>query len=48
MPPRDVELQVTTNKPGQEVTGRQLRPYAFETIGAITLETGDFVVAIKL
>jgi hypothetical protein len=48
MPPRDGELQITTIPIGQEITGKLFRPYAFETVGAHSLDTGAFAVAIKL
>ena len=48
MPTMNGELQITTNKLGQEVTGKLFRPYAFETVGAISLDTGVVAVAIKL
>ena len=48
MPTMNGELQITTPKPGQEITGKLFRPYAFETVGAISLDTGAVAVAIKL
>ena len=48
MPTMNGELQITTPKPGQEITGKLFRPYAFETVGAIRLDTGVVAVAIKL
>ncbi len=34
------ELQITTRKLGQEISGKLFRPHAFETVGAISLDTG--------
>ena len=41
------ELKITTNEIGQEITGKLLRPHTFETVGAISLDTGVVAVAIK-
>ena len=48
MPTMNGELKITTNKLGQEITGKLFRPHAFETVGAISLDTGVVAVAIKL
>jgi hypothetical protein len=42
------ELQITTPKLGQEISGKLFRPHTFETVGAISLDTGAVAVAIKL
>jgi hypothetical protein len=41
-------LQITTPKLGQEISGKLFRPHTFETVGAISLDTGAVAVAIKL
>ena len=48
MPTRNGELQITTPKLGQEISGKLFRPHTFETVGAISLDTGAVAVAIKL
>jgi hypothetical protein len=42
------ELQFTNNTPGQPITGRIFWLHAYETVGAIELETGAAIVAVKL
>ena len=48
MPTMNGELQITTSKLGQEISGKLFRPHTFETVGAISLDTGAVAVAIKL
>jgi len=47
MPTMNGELQITTPKLGQEISGKLFRPHTFETVGAISLDTGAVAVAIK-
>jgi len=42
------ELQITSRMVGKEITGKLFRPYAYETVGAVELETGASAVVIKL
>jgi hypothetical protein len=37
-----------TEKLGQEITGKLLRPRAFETVSALSLDTGVFAIAITI
>jgi hypothetical protein len=48
MPSMDGELRITTDKIGKEITGKLLRPCAFEAVIAISLDTGVFAVAITI
>ena len=48
MPSIEGELQITTDKIGKEITGKLLRPYAFETVVTVSLDTGVFAVAITI
>jgi hypothetical protein len=48
MRPMDNELRITTEHIGKEIAGKLFRPYAFETVGAHSVDTGVFAVAIKL
>ena len=47
MPSMDGEFQFT-EKLGQEITGKLLRPCAFETVSALSLDTGVFAIAITI
>jgi hypothetical protein len=42
------ELQLTNNSPGQPITGTIFWLHGYETVGAIELETGAAIVAVKL
>lgn len=48
MPLKDGELQITRDKIGKEITGKLLRPYAFETVVTLSLDTGVFALAITI
>jgi hypothetical protein len=48
MPSIDDELRITTDKIGQEITGKLLRPHTFEAALAISLDRGVFAVAITI
>ncbi len=37
-----------TEKLGQEIRGKLLRPHAFETVSALSLDTGVFAIAITI
>jgi hypothetical protein len=47
MPSLDSEFQFT-QKLGQEITGKLLRPRAFESVSALSLDTGVFAIAITI
>jgi hypothetical protein len=42
------ELQITNYTLGKPIAGKLFRPFAFETVGAVELETTASVIAIKL
>jgi hypothetical protein len=44
---RPGELQISKHKLGTEISGKLLRPYAYETVGAMSLDTDGSAVAIK-
>lgn len=44
----DGGLQISTNRMGKEVAGKLFRPYAFETVGAVSLEVSGLFIAITL
>jgi len=48
MPPRDGELKITNHALGKPIAGKLLWPSGYETIGAVELETGTPVVAVKI
>jgi len=48
MPPRDGELKITNHSLGKPITGKLLWLSGYETTGAIELETGTPVVAVKI
>jgi len=48
MPPKIGELQLTNQAPGQPIEGRIFWLHGYETVGAVELETGVSVVAVKL
>jgi len=48
MPPRDDELTITNHSLGKPIAGKLLWPFGYETTGAIELETGTPVVAVKI
>ena len=48
MPPRDDELKITNHALGKPIAGKILWPSGYETTGAVELETGTPVVAVKL
>ena len=48
MPPKIGELQLTNNAPGQPITGTIFWLHGYETVGAVELETGAAIVAVKL
>jgi hypothetical protein len=47
MPSTDGEFQFT-ERLGQEITGKMLRPHAFESVSAFSLDTGVFATAIAI
>jgi hypothetical protein len=48
MPPKDGELRITRDKIGKEITGKLLRPYAFEAVVTFSLDTGVFALAVTI
>jgi hypothetical protein len=48
MPPRDDDLKITNHSLGKPIAGKLLWLSGYETTGAIELETGMPVVAIKI
>jgi hypothetical protein len=48
MPPRDGELKITNHDLGKPIAGKLLWPSGYETTGAVELETGTPVVAVKI
>lgn len=48
MPPKIGELQITNHSLGQPIAGKVFWLYGYETVGAVELETGASVVAVKL
>ncbi len=48
MPPKMGELQLTNNAPGKPITGTIFWLHGYETVGAVELETGTAIVAVKL
>jgi hypothetical protein len=48
LPPRDGELKITNHSLGKPIVGRLLWPSGYETTGAVELETGTPVVAVKI
>lgn len=48
MPPRDGELKITNHSLGKPIAGKLLWLSGYETTGAIELETGTPVVAVKI
>ena len=48
MPPKMGELHFTNNAPGVPITGTIFWIHGYETIGAVELETGTAIVAVKL
>ncbi len=48
MPPRDSELKITNQSLGKPISGKLLWPSGYETTGAVELETGTPVVAVKI
>ena len=48
MPPRDGELKIADHSLGKPITGKLLWLSGYETTGAIELETGTPVVAVKI
>jgi hypothetical protein len=47
MPSIDGEFKFT-QRLGQEITGKMLRPHAFESVSALTLDTSVFAIAITI
>ena len=48
MPPRADELKITNHSLGKPIAGKLLWLSGYETTGAIELETGTPVVAVKI
>lgn len=48
MAPKIGELQITNHEPGQPIAGRLFWLQGYETVGAVELETGAAIVALKL
>jgi len=48
VPPRDSELKITNHSLGKPIAGKLLWLSGYETTGAIELETGTPVVAVKI
>lgn len=48
MPPRDNDLKITNHSLGKPIAGKLLWLSGYETTGAIELETGTPVVAVKI
>jgi hypothetical protein len=48
MPPRDDELKIANHSLGKPIAGKLLWLSGYETTGAIELETGTLVVAVKI
>jgi hypothetical protein len=47
MPSLDSEIQFT-ERLGQEITGKLLRPRAFESVSTLSLDTNVFAIAITI
>jgi hypothetical protein len=48
MPPRDDELKIINHSLGKPIAGKLLWLSGYETTGAVELETGTPVVAVKI
>jgi hypothetical protein len=48
MPPGDDELKITSHSLGKPIAGKLLWLSGYETTGAVELETGTAVVAVKI
>lgn len=48
MPPKIGELQTINHTPGEPIIGSIFWLHGYETVGAVELETGTEIVAVKL